>query len=93
MSRRRLKEEGPIKSRIMGFLASMCFAIPTAAIVWLSTNKNLALWGSPDAFISTNVFWAILGGFALIALIFPNIFPSMLGRIWRWLIKIESWFW
>jgi len=88
---RKFKEEGPIISRLMGFLAAMFFAVPTAALVWFGTNKQLAFWGTPDAFISTKVFWAILGSFAFIAIIFPKVFPSVLGGIWRWVIKIQNW--
>jgi hypothetical protein len=87
----RLKVKGPIMSRFTGFLAAMFIAAPTVALIWFATNKHLAFWGTPDAFISTRVFWFILGSFALVALILPNIFPSILGGIWRWFIKIQNW--
>jgi len=75
----------------MGLLAAMFFVVPTVALVWFGTNRHLAFWGTPEAFISTKVFWVTIGIFALIALIFPNIFPSLLGGIWRWFIKIQNW--
>jgi hypothetical protein len=91
MNRSKLKEDGPIMSRLIGLIAAMFFAVPTAALVWFGTNKQLAFWGTPDAFISTEAFWFILGGFALSALAFPNAFPSILGGIWQGLIKIHRW--
>lgn len=86
--RKSIPQEGPIASRLMALLASLFFSIPTAILIWLGVNKELAFWGG---FIGTSYFWASIFIFALIAFIAPKLFPSILGGIWRWFLKIEKW--
>jgi hypothetical protein len=87
--RRPQPKEGIIQAWLMGLLAASFFAFPTAMLMWLLANKELALYGSSDAFINTNGFWAIIGFFAFIAIIFPHFLPSVLGKIWRLFIHYE----
>ena len=83
------KREGPIQARLMGVLAAMFFAIPTTVILWLGINRELALWGAPDAYIGSSGFWLIMAAFFSVAMIFPHLFPAMLGKAW---IFITYWF-
>lgn len=80
------KEEGPVQARLMGFLAAMFFAVPTTIIIWLGINKELALWGGPNAYIGSTGFWLIMCAYAAVAMIFPHLFPAMLGKAWRFII-------
>ena len=90
--RRSQPKEGIIQARFMGLLAASFFAFPTAILMWLLANRELALYGASDAFITTNGFWAIIGFFTVIAIIFPQLFPSLLGKIWRFIVHYER-FW
>ncbi len=81
--------EGPLKVFFMGQLAAAFFAIPTAALLWFATNQQLALSG---IFIGLNGFWLIIAIFAFISIFIPRLFPSILGKVWHGLIKIEQWF-
>ena len=90
--RRSEPKEGIIQAWLMGLLAASLFAFPTAILMWLLANRELALYGPGDAFINTNGFWAIIGFFAFVAIIFPRCFPSLLGKIWRFIIHYER-FW
>ncbi len=85
----KMRSEGPIIAPLMGPLATALFATPTAALLWLATNKHL---GPSGAFLGTTGFWLVLGGFALVALLIPRLFPSLLGKLWHGLIKFEHWF-
>jgi hypothetical protein len=76
----------------MGQLAAAFFAVPTAAIVWLGTNKYLTFWSSDGAFWGTEGFWTIMGIFALVSVFLRGLFPSFLGKVWRVLIQVERWF-
>lgn len=82
------KHEGPIQSRLMALLASLFFSVPTAILIWLGINKQLAFW---NGFIATSYLWASVAAFAFVALIAPKLFPSILGVLWRWLLKVEKW--
>lgn len=75
----------------MGQLAAAFFAVPTAALLWLATNKHLAIWGPAGAFIGSSGFWLILGLFALMSVFRPDLFPHLLGKVWRGLVKCENW--
>ncbi len=88
---RRIKEskEGPIKAWFMGLLAAMVFAFPTAILIWLLTNRKLALYGPSNAYINGTGFWLIIGFFAFTATFFPRLYPSILGKIWRFIINYE----
>jgi len=83
------KREGPIQARLMGVLAAMFFAIPTTVILWLGINRELALWRAPDAYIGSSGFWLTMAAFVSVAMIFPHLFPAMLGKAWRF---ITYWF-
>ncbi len=75
----------------MGLLASMLFSIPTAVFLWLWVNQQLAIYVHWDAFLSSAVLWYTILGFMAFALLFPNIFPSIMGGIWRFILGIQKW--
>ena len=89
--KQRGKQEGPIMSFIIGQFAALLFATPTAILLWVSTNKYLAIWGPSNAFIGTTGFWSIIGFFAFVSTFLPRLFPSLLGKVWHGLIKAERW--
>ncbi|MEL4482811.1 hypothetical protein AAEH76_04375 [Shewanella algae] len=71
---------------LVGQLAALVFAVPTAALLWLATNKHLALWSNGQAFIGSLGWWLTLAVFALTALLLPRLFPSLQGKVWQLLI-------
>lgn len=77
------------KSRLIGLFASLLFSVPTAAFVWLGINKQLAYFDA--GFFSSFYLVVCILGFALIALLLPQFFPSILGRVWRAIVKVERW--
>lgn len=79
---------GPIETRLIGLLASLFFSVPTAALIWLVVNKELAFWGG---FLGSTYLVACIIVFAVMALLFPRLFPSILGGIWRGILKFERW--
>lgn len=85
-------KEGSLQAWLMGLLASLFFAIPTALLMWMLINRELALLSSSGAFLNTGGFWAIIGFFICVAAIFPRFFPSVLGKVWRFIIRYER-FW
>ena len=91
-NQRNERNEGPIIGFLMGQLAAAFFAIPTAALLWFATNKHLAIWGPSHSFIGSSGFWLVLGFFAFVSLFLPNLFPSLLGKVWHGLIRFEQWF-
>ena len=84
--------EGPIQARVMGLLASLFFSVPTTIIVWIAINKEIAFWVSSKEILGSNLFLTVLAIFVVVALVFPKLFPSMLGKMWLGLIKYEKWF-
>ena len=89
--RKQRSQEGPIFSRLMGFLAAMFFAVPTAALLWFLTNGKLAFWGDGYTFVGSAGLWVIIGIFAMIALLTPGVFPALLSRIWHAIRRIYEW--
>ena len=79
---------GPIESRVIGLFASLFFSVPTAAFIWLGVNKELAYWGG---FLGSTYLIACIIIFAVLALLLPQLFPSILGGIWRGIVRIERW--
>jgi hypothetical protein len=84
----RNNSENPLVARLMALSASLCFSVPTAFLVWLSLNTGLATIG---LFLNSSYFLYSVGFCAAVALIAPNIFPSLLGKIWHGLISFERW--
>ena len=80
---------GPIESRLISLFASLFFSIPTAAFVWLWVNLELAVYW--DGFLSSRYLVTCIIVFAVLALLLPKLFPSILGGIWRGIGKIWNW--
>ncbi len=74
--------------RLLSMLASLVFSVPTAALIWLGVNKELAYWGG---FLDSRYLLVTVVAFALAALLFPLLFPSLLGAIWRLVLKVQQW--
>ncbi|WP_100640326.1 hypothetical protein [Marinobacter salexigens] len=78
-----------IESRLISLIASLFFSIPTAAFVWLWVNLELAVyWGG---FFSSSYLITSIIVFAMLALLLPQLFPSILGGIWRGIVKVWGW--
>lgn len=91
-NQRNQPQEGPVLEFLMGQFAAACFALPTSALLWFTTNKHLAIWGPADAFIGSNGFWLVLGVFGFVSVFMPALFPALLGKVWRGIIQWERWF-
>ena len=87
MARKR-SQGGPIETRLIGLFASLFFSVPKAAFIWLGVNKQLAYSGG---FLSSNYLFTCIIVLAVTALILPQLFPSILGSIWRGILKVERW--
>ncbi|TPW23224.1 hypothetical protein FH712_12105 [Marinobacter nauticus] len=72
---------GPIESRLISLLASLFFSIPTAALIWLWVNLELAIYW--DSFLSSGYLVACIMVFAVLAILLLQLFPSILASIWR----------
>ncbi len=79
----------PIESRLISLFASLFFSIPTAAFIWLWVNIELAVYW--DGFLSSSYLVTCIIVFAVLALLLPQLFPSILGGIWRGIAKVWSW--
>jgi hypothetical protein len=77
-----------IESRLLSVFASLAVSVPTAALIWIGVNKELAFWGG---FLGSSYLVVCIIVFAVLALLFPRLFPSILGNIWRGIIKIQNW--
>ncbi|MGY8870148.1 MAG: hypothetical protein ACKVJE_06870 [Pseudomonadales bacterium] len=86
------RSEGQITGFLMGQLAAVFFAVPTAALLWFATNKYLAIWGPSGAFIGSTGFWLIIALFAFVSVFSPRFFPALLGKVWHGIIRFEQWF-
>ncbi len=86
---RRQAEEYSIPDRLMAMLASLFFSVPTALVIWLSINRELALWW--QGFLDSGYLWGSIVLFALLAFSMPRLFPVVLGSIWNGFIKLWRW--
>ncbi|WP_228151152.1 hypothetical protein [Tamilnaduibacter salinus] len=77
-----------MESRLTSLFASLFFSVPTAALIWLGVNKELAFWGG---FLSSHYLLGSILIFAAIAFVLPRLFPSILGAVWRGVLRIERW--
>ncbi|WP_370051658.1 hypothetical protein [Neptunomonas sp.] len=84
-------ERYTLQDRLISFVAGMVFAVPTAGFIWLFTNTKLAVWGPDGAFLGSTGFWAVLGGFTIIALVAPDLFPDFLGKVWQTILRVGHW--
>ncbi len=82
-------QSGFFESRLMSLLASLFFSIPTAAFIWFGINKQLAFFDA--GFFSSGYLVACIVVFSVIALLLPQLFPSVLGWFWRGILKVERW--
>lgn len=80
---------GPVESRLISLVVSVFFSIPTAAFLWLVINQRLFSWGG---FLNSDYLIACILVFAAMAFLFPQLFPSILGRVWRGIFFIIRWF-
>ncbi|MDX1757397.1 MAG: hypothetical protein R3175_15175 [Marinobacter sp.] len=81
-------QAGPVELRLISLFASLFFSVPTAFFIWLGVNRELAYWGG---FLSSHYLIACIIIFAMMALLLPGLFPSILGGIWRGILNIERW--
>ncbi|MDS1310783.1 hypothetical protein [Marinobacter xiaoshiensis] len=80
---------GPIESRLISLFASLFFSIPTAAFVWFWVNLELAVYW--DGFLSSSYLVTSIIVFAVLALLLPQFFPSILGGVWHAVAKVWRW--
>lgn len=78
-----------LQSRMISLFVSLLFSIPTAALLWLSVNKQLALLDA--GFLTSGYLLGCIAVFCVLALLFPQFFPSILGYIWRGMLKFGRW--
>lgn len=71
---------GPIESRLISLFVSLFFSVPTAVLLWVWVNSQLMYVGD---FLSTRYLIGCIVTFSVLALVLPNLFPSMLGCVWR----------
>ncbi len=88
MRRKAPKDEGSIESRLIALTASLFFSIPTAVIIWLLINKELAYWGG---FLGSGYLLSSIAIFAVLAFLFPLFFPAILGHVWRSIVRMAGW--
>jgi len=89
MRRKAPKDEGSIESRLIALAASLFFSIPTAVLLWLLINMELAFWGG---FLGSGYLLASILIFAVLALLLPQLFPAILGHVWRFIMRMTGWF-
>ncbi|MBV0934285.1 hypothetical protein [Marinobacterium weihaiense] len=80
--------EGPIEARLMSLLASLFFSVPTAVLAWLWLNRELSFWGG---FLDSRSLMVCIAVFAVLALLFPTLFPALLGRVWQLMARVWHW--
>lgn len=78
-----------LQSRMISLFVSLLFSVPTAALLWLSVNKQLALLDA--GFLTSAYLLGCIVVFCVLALLFPQFFPSILGYIWRGMLKFGRW--
>ena len=78
--------DNSMKSRLIGLCASLFFSVPTAALLWLSINRQLTY--VDGGFLNSNYLLGCISIFALISFVLPQLFPSVLGWVWRMMLKI-----
>lgn len=78
-----------LQSRMISLFVSLLFSVPTAALLWLSVNKQLALLDA--GFLTSAYLLGCIVVFCVLALLFPQFFPSILGYIWRGMLKVGRW--
>ncbi|WP_298451729.1 hypothetical protein [uncultured Marinobacter sp.] len=88
MARNR-SQGGFLESRLISLFASLFFSVPTAALIWFGVNKQLAYFDA--GFFRSTYLIACIIVFSALALLLPRLFPSILGGIWRSILKVERW--
>ncbi|RTE64408.1 hypothetical protein EH243_17460 [Amphritea opalescens] len=86
---RNSNQGGFLASRLIGLFASLFFSVPTAALIWFGVNKQLSYFDA--GFFSSSYLIACIIIFAVLALLLPRLFPSILGGIWHGILKVERW--
>lgn len=74
--------------RLLSVLVSLFFSVPTAILLWVLANVELALYWWSDGPGLTWLF-VLVAVFGVSAFIMPRLFPSILSTIWQGII----WFW
>lgn len=72
--------------RLWGVLASLFFSVPTALLIWLFLNQELASF----FFIQVAYLLGFIFMLAMTALLVSRLFPDILGAIWRGIMRLVN---
>lgn len=82
--KRKHETEETLGSRLMAALFSLFVSVPTAALIWLGVNRELAFWGG---FVSSSYLLVSVVIFALIAFAAP---PAVSQSAWQNLARHDQ---
>lgn len=77
-----------MESRLISLFVSLFFSIPTAVFIWLGINKQLWHW---RGFLSSTYLMTCIIVFAALAFLLPKLFPSIMGAVWRGIVRVGRW--
>ncbi len=74
--------------RMLAAALSVLVTLPTCGLIWLWVNAGIA--GSGHYVGSRALAVAIAAG-AVVAFLFPRLFPNVIGRLWSILLHLARW--
>ncbi len=90
------REEGPVTDFLANLGASVLFAAPTAFLFWFGINGSWSRYFRvllpDDFFLSTGAGWLMFGLLVIVGVVFPKLFPGIMGFFWRLFLRICRWF-
>lgn len=78
--------ESTLGDRMVAAFASLLFSLPAAGLLWFFFNIQLGLF--TNKFAPGSYLVIGIGAFAVVAFAFPRLAPSMIGKLYGFLLWI-----
>jgi hypothetical protein len=81
-------ESGGLLDRMLAAALSVLVTLPTFGLLWLWFNAGVAGSGH---YVGTPALAVAIAAGAVIAFLFPRLFPNLIGRLWTILLHLARW--
>jgi len=83
------QSEHSLGERLVSVMAAVVFAVPTAFLLWVAANLEVASFGG---FIESSWLWCTIAVFVLVSFFAPTVFVAVLGAVWGSMHRFAKWF-
>ena len=86
------RKESFLQRQLMGALAAFIFTVPTLGLLTIFFNLQYAKHDPNVILIGSTDFWMLVVVFMSVSFIFPELYVSLLGNVWKGIVRIGRFF-